>query len=94
MFRVFTEGKGQSQVNFLITTFRDRISCGSYSIGSYAWTEHSAPEARVCRDLTLQDESSAAGGLDGLALAIGLHLMMEEVVPTTCWNAIDAASVD
>jgi len=32
-----------------------------------------------------------AGDLDGLALAIGLHLMMEEVVPTKCWNAIDAA---
>jgi len=30
-------------------------------------------------------------GLDGLALAIGLHLMMEEVVSTKCWNAIDAA---
>jgi hypothetical protein len=25
----------------------------------------------------------------GLALAIGLHLMMEEVVPTKRWNAID-----
>ena len=33
----------------------------------------------------------AAGGLDGLALAIGLHLMMEEVVPTKWWKAIDAA---
>jgi hypothetical protein len=39
----------------------------------------------------LQDELNAAGGLDGLALAIGLHLMMEEVVPTKCWNSIDAA---
>jgi hypothetical protein len=38
-----------------------------------------------------QNEPSAAGGLDGLALAIGLHLMMEEVVPTKRWNAIDAA---
>jgi len=27
----------------------------------------------------------------GLALAIGLHLMMEEVVPRKRWNAIDAA---
>jgi hypothetical protein len=38
-----------------------------------------------------QNEPSAAGGLDGLALAIGLHFMMEEVVPTKRWNAIDAA---
>jgi hypothetical protein len=27
-------------------------------------------------------------------LAIGLHLMMEEVVPTKCWNAIDAANAE
>jgi hypothetical protein len=38
-----------------------------------------------------QDEPSAAGGLDGLALAIGSHLMMEEVVSTKRWNAIDSA---
>jgi hypothetical protein len=38
-----------------------------------------------------QDEPNAAGGLDGLALAIGLHLIMEEVVPTKRWNAMDAA---
>jgi hypothetical protein len=31
------------------------------------------------------------GGLDELALAIGLHLMMEEVVLSKCWDAIDAA---
>ena len=38
-----------------------------------------------------KNEPSAAGGLDGLAFAIGLHLMMEEVVPTKRWNAIDSA---
>ena len=35
-----------------------------------------------------------AGGLDGLTLAIGLHLTMEEVVPPKCWNAIDAANAE
>jgi hypothetical protein len=27
--------------------------------------------------------------LDGLALALGLHSRVEEVVPTKCWNAIN-----
>jgi hypothetical protein len=37
--------------------------------------------------------SSGGAGLDGLALAVGLHLSVIEVGPTRCWNVIDSQTL-